>query len=269
MGCIGLTEITIPGSVTNIATNAFANCPSLTDVYFTANPPVADSSAFAGDGQMTIHYLYGNTGWGSTFAGFPPVLWLPYHYTTNAGNITITGYTGPSGTALHLPPSINDLPVTSMQGDVFGGSRIVSIIIPGSVTNIGSGAFVLCTNLARIYFTGNAPTADSTVFSSDTNATVYYLPGTTGWSTNFLGRPALPWYPLIQEYDGTLGVRHSQFGFTINWASGQAVVVEACTNLTSPVWLPVQTVTLTNGSYYFSEPFQTNSGGRYYRIRSP
>jgi hypothetical protein len=45
--------------------------------------------------------------------------------------------------------------------------------------------------------------------------------------------------------------------------------VEACTNLATPVWTPLQTLTLTNGSFYFTEPFQTNSAARYYRISSP
>jgi hypothetical protein len=46
-------------------------------------------------------------------------------------------------------------------------------------------------------------------------------------------------------------------------------VVEACTNLASPVWVPLQTNSLTNGSFYFSEPLQTNVSGRYYRVVSP
>jgi len=46
-------------------------------------------------------------------------------------------------------------------------------------------------------------------------------------------------------------------------------VVEASTNLGNPVWTPLQTNALTNGSFYFSEALQTNLPGRYYRIRSP
>jgi hypothetical protein len=33
------------------------------------------------------------------------------------------------------------------------------------------------------------------VFDGDTNATVYYLPGTTGWGTTFGGRPTALWTP--------------------------------------------------------------------------
>jgi hypothetical protein len=46
-------------------------------------------------------------------------------------------------------------------------------------------------------------------------------------------------------------------------------VVEASTNLTSQVWTPLQTVTLTNGSYYFSDPQWTNYPCRFYSLGFP
>jgi hypothetical protein len=64
-------------------------------------------------------------------------------------------------------------------------------------------------------------------------------------------------------------MQNNQFGFDINWASGQVIVVEACTNLASLVWIPLQTNTLTNGLFHFSDPQWTNYPGRYYRISSP
>jgi hypothetical protein len=110
------------------------------------------------------------------------------------------------------------------------------------------------------------------VFFNDSSiARAYYLPGTTGWadfSAN-TGIPALPWLPLIQTSDAGLGVRTNQFGFNIAWASGQMVVVEACTNLANPVWSPVSTNTLTSSTSYFSDPQSSNYPARFYRIRSP
>ena len=38
-----------------------------------------------------------------------------------------------------------------------------------------------------IYFLGDAPGADLTVFTGDNRATIYYLPGTAGWSSSFAG----------------------------------------------------------------------------------
>ena len=44
-----------------------------------------------------------------------------------------------------------------------------------------------------VYFKGNAPSLGSDVFYLDTSATVYYLPGTTGWSTTFGGLLTAVW----------------------------------------------------------------------------
>ena len=108
------------------------------------------------------------------------------------------------------------------------------------------------------------------MFDGDNHATVYYLPGTTGWEGFALltGLPTLLWLPQVQS-DASFGVQTNQFGFNITWASGQVVVVEACTDLANPVWSAVETNTLTDGSCYFSDPDWTNYHGRFYRLRSP
>jgi hypothetical protein len=147
-------------------------------------------------------------------------------------------------------------------------SGLTSVTIPGSVTNIGNSAFYHCLSLTSVYFQGNAPTVGVDAFTDET-PTVYYLPGTTGWSTSFAGSPSALWLPLILNKGPSFGVQSNAFGFTIFWATNISVVVEACTNLADPVWFPVATNTLTNGSFHFSEPLQTNSSGRFYRISSP
>ena len=98
-------------------------------------------------------------------------------------------------------------------------------------------------------------------------ATIYYLPGTTGWSTNFAGLLTALWQPQVLTTDGSFGVRTNQFRFNINWASGMTVAVEACTNLTNPTWTPIITNTLTSGSAYFSDPQWKNYPSRFYRLR--
>jgi hypothetical protein len=72
---------------------------------------------------------------------------------------------------------------------------VTNVTIGNSVTNIGSEAFYSCSSLTGVYFKGNAPNVDSSVFSGDRRATVYYLPGTTGWSPTFCGRPTARWKP--------------------------------------------------------------------------
>jgi hypothetical protein len=160
--------------------------------------------------------------------------------------------------------------VTSIGAYVFSGCfDLGNVTIPSGVNNIGYGAFEGCASLTGFYFKGNAPTIDASGFVSDDNATVFYLLGNTGWSSTFAGRPALLWNPLIQTRDGSFGISNNQFGFNITGTNSFAVVVEVCTNLSNPVWTPVQTVTLTNGSFYFREPLQTNIPCRFYGLGLP
>ena len=97
------------------------------------------------------------------------------------------------------------------------------------------------------------------------------MPGTTGWTSTFDGRPTALWFlanPLILN-SPSFGVQTNRFGFIISWATNISIVVEACTNLADPLWSPLATNTLTGGSSYFSDPQWTNHPVRFYRLRSP
>jgi len=237
----GLTSITIPGSVSSIGGGAFSSCWSLTNA--TLDNGVTSIGEYAFQGcfgliQVTIPDSVTSIG-----------------EDAFAGCITLTNVT--------IPRS-----VTSIGSAAFSDDPLTNIIIPGSVTSIETNAFQDLFALRSVYFQGNAPLVESSVFTND-NATVYYLPGTTGWSSPFAGLPAVLWNPLIQTADASFGVHSNQFGFNITGTTNIPIVVEACTNLANPVWTPLQVLTLTNGLFYFSEPLKTNSPGRFYRISSP
>src|SRR5258708_23541 len=124
----------------------------------------------------------------------PAVVQAQFNYTTNNGAITITGFTGPGGDVT-IPDTINGLPVTSIGGSAFDHcTSLTTVTIPNSVTSILDYAFYSCASLTRVYFQGNAPSyVGPSVFYNDANATVYYLPGTTGWGATFGGRPTALW----------------------------------------------------------------------------
>jgi len=146
-------------------------------------------------------------------------------------------------------------------------ASLATVTIPDGVTIIGYHAFY--STLKGVYFKGNAPSGDASAFEDGTSATIYYLPGTTGWVPTFGGRPTQLWNPQIEASETSFGVQTNRFGFDITWASGRVVVVDACTDLAQPIWSPAGTNTLTDGSSYFSDPQWTNYPGRFYRLRSP
>jgi hypothetical protein len=260
--CASLTGITIPASVTNIGTLVFANCSSLPAITVAANNSFYNSTngvLFDKSQTTLLDYPGGKSGSyaipGTVTSIGEYAFWLCYG---------LTGVT--------IPPS-----VTSLGDEAFAFcSSLTKITIPASVTNIADYAFDDCRDLTSVYFTGNAPAADSTLFYRDNDSvlTTYYLPGTTGWSNSIwgypaAGPPAVLWNPLIQASGANFGVRNNQFVFNIAGTTNIPILVEACTNLANPVWTPLQTLTLTNGSVHFSDAQWTNYPGRYYRISSP
>jgi hypothetical protein len=109
----------------------------------------------------------------------------------------------------------------------------------------------------------------SYAFGGDTNATVFYLPGTTGWGPTFGGLPKALWNPLIHASGPGLGVQPDGFRLEVTGTTNIPVVVEACVDLSSMVWVPLQTNNLTGGALFFLDPAWTNHPARFYRIRSP
>jgi hypothetical protein len=77
------------------------------------------------------------------------------------------------------------------------------------------------------------------------------------------------WNPAVQTGDGSFGISNQQLGFNITGTTNILVMVEASTNLNSATWTPLQTVQLTNGTYYFSDPQSTIYPERFYQIVAP
>jgi hypothetical protein len=104
-----------------------------------------------------------------------PAAQAQFTYTTNAGAITITGYTGGSG-AVVIPTNINGLPVTSVADGAFEGAGLTSVTIPGSVKGIGNEAFEDCTNLTDVTMAKGVATIGDYAFYDCTNLTDATIP---------------------------------------------------------------------------------------------
>lgn len=265
--CRSLTGIVIPNSVTRIGNGAFENCSGLTNIIIPENVTNIGTAVLWGCTSLTSAKLpnslknFGNMAFYDCYSLTNVV--LPDN-VTNIGDYAFNNCQ--SLVNLTIPDSVTSIGYESF----YGCSSLNNITIPKCVSSIGDSAFAGCTTLVGVFFSGNAPSSvGSFVFDGGTNLTVYYLPGTVGWedfSANS-GLPIVPWLPAM-ETSSNFGVQTNKFGFNLNWASGQTVVVEACTNLINPVWIPLQTNLLTAGSAHFSDPQWKNYPSRLYRLRS-
>ena len=295
--CTNLTNIFFDGNPPNVGLAAFGGDPAT--VYYL---PCATgwNSTFAGLPALPwVQAIFTSTTSAEsvTITGFSglctngPILIIP----SVLNGLPVTGIASnafrslTSLTSVTIPGS-----VTSIGDDAFFGctnltnvslangllnigdsafrkcNNLTSVIIPASVTNIVEYAFLNCTKLATIYFIGNAPAVGLEGFTGE-SATAYFLPNTTGW-TNFTGDNGIPpveWNPGIQTGGTNFGVKGNQFGFNITNTANLTVEVLVCTNLANAVWAPLQTATLTNGFFYFSEALQTNNSGRYFGLGLP
>ena len=250
--CTSLTNATIPASVTSIGGCAFGWCPSL--IAITVDPSNSAYSSVAGvlfnkSTTTLIECPGGKVGSYTISNSVTSIGSWAFFDCTSLTNVTI-------------PNSVTSIGLQAFDNC----THLTSVTIPSSVTSIGIYAFQDCSSLTSVYFQGNAPSADSSVFYED-NAIVYYLPWTTGWdAATFGGLSTAVGSQQLQA--GGAGVRTNQFGFTFTGTNSQ-VIVEACTNLSTRVWSPVGTNTLTGGSSYFSDPHWTKYPGRFYRLRAP
>ena len=201
-GCTGLTDVQIPNSVTFIGGYAFAECSSLTEVTIPGSVQNIWSGAFYKCSNLTkATFNYGFTG---IYAGFI--------FADCTSLVTV-----------NLPEGLK---VLNGIGNFSGCTSLRSIVIPSSVTFAGLSTFANCSNLTKVLFLGDAPTAATTIFAL-TTTTVFYLCGTTGWSSTFYERPTqmITAKDIIQNPD-IVGL-FSNGQYTSQYDAGQQSVISS------------------------------------------
>jgi hypothetical protein len=173
-----------------------------------------------------------------------------------------------SGQFVHY--AIPDTVTTIAAGAFRFTDNLLSVSIPAGVAELGGFAFDGCLNLQRVYFGGDAPSADGDSFQifQGTAPTLYYLPGTAGWTESWQGRPAVQWDPRILPDPGTFGIHGGHFGFTLSAAAQVPVVIEACSDPAVGDWTVIDAVVCdTDGIAHFSDPEAADAPSRIYRFR--
>jgi hypothetical protein len=180
--------------------------------------------------------------------------------TQAAGDVTAAGatsYTGPTETSfLQSFEGSSSVTVTNPIGT--NVTFATTVYIGPQMIMVGSNQSVLFYILAGGIDVDTLVTAVVTNLVTTTNISTY-LDSAVYTMTAMVAQPEL----------GLAAVRSNQFGFAITGTSNLSIVVEACTNLASPSWTPLQICTLTNGPVYFSDPAWRSYPMRFYRTRLP
>lgn len=275
-GCLSMSSITIPDSVTCIGNGVFDGCANLAFIKVGTNNNAysdLDGVLFDKPRFTLIRFPPGKGGNYIIPDGVKTLGGCAFRDCNNIQHITIPKSVAAIGdlaffacyglTSITIPNSVTMIGLESFECC----PNLSCVTLPNSITNIGSFAFIGCRKLRRINYEGNAPTVGVALFQcfGPDWTTMYYLPGSTGWGNTFCDRPTALWLPQMET---RLDTGTNQFGFSINWARGRNVVIEACTNLASPVWVPLQTNTLAEDTSFFTDPKLTNTPSRFYRLRA-
>lgn len=170
---LNITSVTIPANVTEIGSNAFADCTNLTSVNYagdwsnltiqSGNPAVQDA---ANAPLFDFEFTPDNTA----------VIVTNYKYNGAAADVTI-------------PSRYQGKPVTTIGHAAFFNSAVTSVTIPDSVTSISDEAFINCPKLTNISIPNSVTYIGFSAFSSCTSLKSITLPSSLSFISGalFLG----------------------------------------------------------------------------------
>jgi len=244
----------IPDSVRSIGSASFENCYSLTNLYFGNGVTNIAETVFDGSPLLTT-VTVGPLN--PAYSSFDGVLF-------DKARTTLVEFPEGGPANYVVPATVTNIGVYAF----FLSYNLINIVFPKALANIESLAFNGCGALRGAYFQGTPPASGGATFSESPFATVYYLPGSTGWTTTYGNAPAVLWNPHFTNSSASFGAS-GHFGFNIAGSTNIPVVLQVSTNGAGPVWTTLSSFTITNGSVPFTDPQSTSFSKRFYRITGP
>ena len=160
--CTSLTSITIPKSVTSIGWWAFASCTHLAKVKIGDSVTNIGDNAFYGCGSLSAITVVAPN---SAYTSVGGVLF-------DKNQATLIACPGGKSGSYTIPNS-----VTNIGSDAFSEcTSLTSIVIPDSVTDIGSGAFADCTKLISVTIPKSVTSINTMAFSGCSRLTSVTIP---------------------------------------------------------------------------------------------
>ena len=179
----GIRNVIIPDGATTIDDYAFYNCTSLTSVYYKGTVEgwaevtvgedndslTVETCYYYSESEHTTlgnYWHYNEDGeieiWQHNFVNYICTICglesytegLSFELINNNTEYSVIGY---NGTALevYIPSIYNNKPVTRIGDNSFLDCLITSIVIPESITSIGSSAFGGCSSLTKVNYLGS------------------------------------------------------------------------------------------------------------------
>lgn len=181
-GCSALTSVT--STATDIADEAFVNCPKLAKITFGGEPPALHGEGVFGTCKAGAYPALLTGKWAAVldgdgmWAGLKMTAYKPtgvaglLEYDTGSEDPIVTGIASSASGALVIPSG-----VTAIRPGAFdGATRLTAITVPGSVATIQGGTFKNLSGLTTVTFQEGVEAIEAEAFSGCTKLAKIVIP---------------------------------------------------------------------------------------------